>query len=226
MASLITSRDSAERCINLARRHQRLAKIVVNDGKLSGQMIPSMDQVKVKIDLLMQKSEAREDAFDDQALADKFLDDTIRSIFGDCQKFDRTNPTAMVLRKIFPDEKFGEIVRLPFNTEIRAAEQMKLRLEKLGEKHPLYANVALLHKKIEAGKKAIADKNSAIRDEKMAEAEVDIDKEALIRQYENNYLDARKKYGKATAEKLFPETRSRRSQVETEEEDEPTETTI
>ena len=189
-------------------------------------MIPSMDQVKVKIDRLNIKSEAREDAFDDQALADKFLNDTIRSIFGDCQKFDRTNPTAMVLRKIFPDEKFGEIVRLPFNTEIRAAEHMKLRLEKLGEKHPLYANVALLHKKIDAGKKAIVDKNNAIREEKMAEAEVDIDKEALIKQYENNYLDARKKYGKATAEKLFPETRSRRSLVETEELAEPTETTI
>ena len=58
------------------------------------------------------------------------------------------------------------------------------------QKHPLYANVDLLHKKIDAGKKAIADKNSAIRAEKMAEAEVDIDKEVMIRQYENNYLDA------------------------------------
>ena len=103
---------------------------------------------------------------------------------------------------------------------------MLIPIGSFAQKHPLYANVALLHKKIDAGKKAIADKNSAIRDEKMAEAEVDIDKEVLIRQYENNYLDARKKYGKATAEKLFPETRSRRSQVETEEEDEPTETKI
>ena len=225
MASLITSRDSAERCINLARRHQRLAKIVVNDGKLSGQMTPLMDECKAKIDLLNQKSETREDAYDDLALADKSLDDTIRSIYGDCKKFDRNNPAAIVLHKIFPDEKFGEMVRLPFTTEIRTAEQMKLRLESLGEKHPLYPNVALLHKKIEAGKKAILAKNNAIRAEKMAEAEVDIDKEALIRQYENNYLDARKKYGKAAAEKLFPETRTRRSLVETEELDEPTEAT-
>ena len=32
----------------------------------------------------------------------------------------------------------------------------------------------------------------------------EIAKEALIRQYELNYLEARRKYGKATAEKLFP----------------------
>lgn len=221
MASLITSRDSAERCINLARRHQRLTKKVVNDGELSNQMTLSMDQCKTKIDLLKQKSEAREDAYDDQALADKSLDDTIRSIFGDCKKFDRDNPAATVLSKIFPDEKFGEIVRLPFTTEISAAEQMELRLESLGAEHPLHLNVALLHGKIEEGKNAILAKNDAIRAEKMAEAEVDIDKEVLIQQYENNYLDARKKYGKHIAEKLFPETRTRRSTVETEELTEP-----
>ncbi len=220
MASLISSRDSAERCNNLARRHQRLTKKVVNDAELSSQITPVMDQCKAKIDLLNQKSEAREDAYDDLALADKSLDDSIRSIYGDCEKFDRDNPAAIVLSKIFPDEKFGKMVRLPFTTEISAAEQMELRLESLGAEHPLHPNVALLHGKIEEGKNAISGKNNAIREEKMAEAEVDIDKEALIRQYENNYLDARKKYGKRVAEKLFPETRTRKSPVATEELDE------
>ena len=103
---------------------------------------------------------------------------------------------------------------------------MLIHFGSFAQKHPLYANVALLHKKIDAGKKAILAKNNAIRVEKMAEAEVDIDKEAVIRQYENNYLDARKKYGKPAAEKLFPETRPRGSLVETEELAEPTETTV
>jgi hypothetical protein len=37
----------------------------------------------------------------------------------------------------------------------------------------------------------------------MAEAEVETAKEALVRKYELNYLEARRKYGKPTAEKLF-----------------------
>jgi hypothetical protein len=39
---------------------------------------------------------------------------------------------------------------------------------------------------------------------KSLEAELEIAKEALIRQYEYNYLDARRALGAATAEKLFP----------------------
>jgi deoxyadenosine/deoxycytidine kinase len=41
--------------------------------------------------------------------------------------------------------------------------------------------------------------------------------EALARQYELNYLEARRKYGKATAEKLFPRIQSRNTSVEPDE---------
>ncbi len=43
-----------------------------------------------------------------------------------------------------------------------------------------------------------------IKQVKTCEAEEDIAQAALRRQYENNYLDARKQLGKIRAERLFP----------------------
>jgi hypothetical protein len=217
MAQLLSSRFSAERCVNSGRRHQRLSKQVVNDETLSNQIQPVMDDCNLKLDTINQKEETREDAYDDLVLADRFLDDEIRSIFDSCKKYDRDHPAEQVLIKIFPDEKFGELVRLPYAIEISEANKLVLRLESLGAEHSLNPFVAKLNAKIDAAVNALAAQSTAIRDEKMAEAEVEIAKEALVRQFELNYLEARRKYGKATAEKLFPRIQSRNTSVEPDE---------
>ncbi len=209
MAQLLSSRYSAERCMNSSRRHQRLSKQVVNDETLSNQIQPAMEDCKSKIGLLLQKTEAREDAYDDMVLSDRLLDDEIRSLFEDCKQFDRDHPAEVALSKIFPDEKFGEIIRLPYATEINEANKIVLRLESLGVEHSLNPSVAKMKDKITGASTAQEALSDAIRKEKMAEAEVEIAKGALIRQYEHNYLNARGKYGKTNVEKLFPRIQSR-----------------
>jgi hypothetical protein len=176
-----------------------------------------MDDCKSKSELLVQKSEVKENAYDDMVLSDRILDDEIRSTFEGCKKYDRDHPAEQVLTKIFSDKKFGEMVRLPYPAEISEANKLVLRLESLGAEHSLNPSVANLNAKIDAAANALTAQSTTIRDEKMAEAEVDIAKEALVRQYELNYLDARRKYGKTTAEKLFPRTQSRNTSVEPDE---------
>ena len=51
---------------------------------------------------------------------------------------------------------------------------------------------------------AIEGVEAAIREVKLAEADLEISKEKLQRQYEINYLDARKQFVKRKAEHLFP----------------------
>ncbi len=217
MTQLLSSRYSTERCMNSSRRHQRLSKQVVKDETLSNQIQPAMNDCKAKMDFLQQKSDAKEEAYDDMVLSDRLLDDEIRSLFEDCKQFDRVNPAAMVLTKIFPDEKFGEIVRLPYAMEINEANKIVLRLESLGVEHSLVPSVAKMRDKITVASTAQEGLSDAIREEKMAEAEVEIAKGALIRQYEHNYLDARGKYGKRNTEKLFPRIQSRSTSADSDE---------
>ena len=214
MAQLLSSRYSAERCMNSGRRHQRLSKQVVNDERLSNQIQPAMDDCKLKLTITDQKAEIREDAYDDLVLADRFLDDEIRSLYDSCKKYDRDHPGALVLMKIFPAEKFGDIVRLPFAVEAGEAEKIALRIEHLGAEHDLSVYLSTMNTKINAVKKALDRYHTAIRNEKMAEAEVVIAKEVLVSKYEANYLDARRKYGKSTCDKLFPKTTIRNTSTE------------
>jgi hypothetical protein len=220
MATMLSSRYSAIRCVNYARRHQRLSKQVVNDNELVNGIQPSVDKVIAKNSDLESKQYERENAYDDVILSDRNLDDRIRSLYAECQQHDRQNPGDATLIKIFPDEKYGEIVKLPFLREINEAGKMVVRIESLGTEHPIYPMAGQMQSAIDNTSAAIEAHTAAIRNVKMAEAEVEIAREELIRQYEINYLDARKKYGRITAEKLFPKASSRSSAVQIDEEPE------
>jgi len=218
MARMLNTNDAAIRCINTIRRHQRLCKQVVNDEELILQIQTTADVLISKDQVLQVKQVERENAYDDVILYDRYLDDTVRSVFEDCKQFDRKNRSETVLSKIFPDEKFGEIVRLPFAKEISDVQQISVRLKSLGEDHELFALAEQLDTSIANSKSALKTVDESITSIKMAEAEVEIAKEALIRRYEINYLEARKKYGRNTAEKLFPKIYSRKTITEIENE--------
>lgn len=57
---------------------------------------------------------------------------------------------------------------------------------------------------VTASRKAIKAYEESIKQLKTTQAEEDIAKATLRRQYEINYLDARKQLGKTLAERLFP----------------------
>ena len=93
--------------------------------------------------------------------------------------------------------------------EPAAVEKLAMRLENLGEKHPLYALAQELRTFINASLKAILAYQESVQVLKACETECEMARTALRRQYEVNYLDARKQLGRALAERLFPALNTR-----------------
>jgi hypothetical protein len=108
------------------------------------------------------------------------------------------------LLQIFPDGKFSQIVNMNREEEPATVEKLAMRIENLGEEHPLYASARELRTNINASRKAIRAYHESGQVVKMCETECEIACAALRQQYENNYLDARRQLGKVLAESLFP----------------------
>ena len=217
MATMLRDNDSTEKHLNTVRRHTRLSKHISGTEEFVTNIQAPYDELKAKQAATKTRIEAREDAYDDLIFQDGLLDNAVRSSFEKCKQYDRDNVGQSVLKQIFPDEKYGDIVRAPIASEPDEVEKIKIRIEELGESHTLYPLAATLQKRIDTSRQAISMLNDAIRAQKMAEADEEIVQMKLRQQYENNYLDLRKKLGRDTAEMLFPKTSSRKVTIETEE---------
>ena len=215
---MISTRFSVVRLLGIVRRHIRLLKQVFNAENLISQIQPDFDALSAKQAEIESKIRARENAYDDMALADHMADDAVRNLFDACQQFDRNNPGNNVTQRVFPDEKFGEIIRLPLASEVIQIEKLVIRLKELGEEHSLAQLVTELESKNTAINTAMNAYQDSVHSVKTTEAEAEIAKEALIRKYELNYLEARKTYGRKDVEKLFPKIFQRVSGVEADEE--------
>jgi hypothetical protein len=217
MATMLRNNDSTDKHLNTVRRHTRLCKQISGTEEFVTNIQPAYNELKEKQALTQAKAEEREDAYDDLIFQDGLLDNAVRSTFEKCKQFDRDNIGQSVLKQIFPEEKFSDIIREPIASEPDEVEKIKIRIEELGDTHTLYPLAAILQERIDASRQAITALNDSIRAQKMAEAEEEITQGKLRQQYENNYLDARKKLGRQTAEMLFPKTSSRKIVVDTEE---------
>ena len=219
---MISTRFSVVRLLGIVRRHVRLLKRVFNDENLINQIQTEYEALESKQKTIEEKEHERENAYDDMLLADHLADDAVRNLFGACQEYDRNNPGSNVLIRVFPDEIFGNIIHLPLVSEVIQLDKLVVRLNELGPDHELAGFSKEMSEKSEAVKTAMATYEEKVRQVKLAEAEGEIAKEALIRKYELNYLEARKTYGRQQAEKLFPRLSTRLP--DTEEEQENTET--
>lgn len=150
------------------------------------------------------KEELREDRYDDLLIADTQLDDQVRLVFRRCEEHDRAMPTEAVMPRIFPEGKFGHIVNMNLREEPDTVMNIVLRLENLGKDHTLYPLAKNLRTQITASRKAIKAYEEMMSQVKISQAEEEIGRATLRRQYENNYLEARKQLGKIRAERLFP----------------------
>lgn len=204
MAQLLFERDSTGKHLNAVRRHIRATKKVKGAEALADAIQPYHAALEQKKDERLAKVTAREDANDDLAFADVNLDNAIRTTFERFKQYDRENPTDRSLAKVFPDETFGDIIRLPIKDEPGEVEAIAIRIDKLGESHPLAGEAVTLRALAAESNAAIGTLQAAIREEKAAEAEEEIAQADLRRQYENNYLDARKLFGRQVAEQFFP----------------------
>lgn len=204
MATLLNDRDSTARHLDLTRRHTRLCRQVKGAGALAT-AIETVNQALIQKQAATKtKFDARQDALDDFILRDLELDDSVRTAFEKCKQFDRENPTATVLLKIFPNGTYSELTNHERSKEPDVIEQLAVRFESLGATHALYPIAADLKTKVSASRAALTAYQNAIRNHKLAEADEEIAQNDLRLQYEANYLEARKTLGRTAAERLFP----------------------
>lgn len=204
MAQLLYARDASRKHLSATRRHIRLCRQFNGTQFLVDQIQLPFTALKDKQAATLKKEEQREDRYDDLLIADNQLDDQVRFVFRRCEEHDRTMPTESVMPRVFPEGKFGHIVNMNMQQQPDMVDKLAMRLEDLGKEHALNLLATELRKQVANSRKAIKAYEDAIKQVKTAEAEEEIARATLRRQYENNYLDARKQLGKIRAERLFP----------------------
>jgi hypothetical protein len=204
MAQLLYERHSTAIHLNVAKRHMRLCKQFNGTENLVSSIEPVFEALQKKEAATVQATFEKEAATDFAGLNDNNLDDKIKTCFERCKQYDRENPGRPVLLVVFPDNKHTTITRASLDSEPDMAEQMVARLESLGATHPLNELAAGLKESISKCREALTAYNERIRLLKVAEADEKIAKSNLRKQYEFNYYDSVKLFGKIFAERLFP----------------------
>ena len=202
MARMLAERDSTNFHLNLARRHQRLARRY-HEEALATTIQPAIDELATRQNTAEAKEYDRQAAYDNVIAADGDLDDGIRNLSGAATLFDREHPGAGFAELLLPSGGFGPIVDLPAAQEPAAAEALAVKVNSLGANHALAPHVAKLNALAEDVRKALQELDDAVRAVKAATAEEEIAQAALRRRYEHNYLAARQNKGRAIAERMF-----------------------
>ncbi|MEQ9438721.1 MAG: hypothetical protein RIG62_06715 [Cyclobacteriaceae bacterium] len=215
MAQLLYPRDATRKHLEATRRHTRLCRQFNGTQFLIDQIQLPYNALADKQAVTQKKEVLRQDCYDDLRIADNHLDDQVRLVFRRCEEHDRAMPAEAVMPRIFPEGKFGHIVNMNLQEEPDMVARLALRLEDLGKDHSLFPLAKVLHDQVAASRKAMKAYDNAVNQIKISEAEEEIARSTLRRQYENNYLDARKQLGKIRAERLFPKlnTSSRAAQT-------------
>lgn len=204
MATLLRAKDSTDRHLNLCYRHVRLCQKQKGTETLVGSIQVTSQNLTRQREITQQKQLAREEAFDDVMLADSNLDNGVKTVHEKCNQFDRNNPGENVLPLIFPDGKFTSITNLNRYAEPAEVNRLIVRIEKLGSNHPLFGEAQALRTLVSASQTAIDKFHAAEIAEKIAITEEEMARAAARKQFELNYLEARKLFGKLLAERLFP----------------------
>ena len=210
MARMLADRDSTDLHLNLARRHQRLARRY-KQPPLVAAIQAAIDGLSARQAAAADKELDRQGAYDDLLAADGDLDDGIRNLFSAAETFDRDHLGAGVLAMLFPSGGFGTTIELDIAQEPAAAEALAAKIGTLGAAHALALHDAKLRVLAKTVRDALKALDDAVRAAKTADAEEEIAQGTLRRQYEHNYLAARQSLGRGISERLFP--KANRSQT-------------
>lgn len=214
MARMIYFRDSFMKCSNSTRRHIRRCNQISGADRYAQIIKPKFDNLNQQHLETLEAVYNRIDMYDDMLLQDSLLDNCVRNSFRKCEEFDRSNSHKPVLRSIFPEETFGPIIKKDSLKEVYEVEQIIVKIEAFGQENPIFPIAAELKTAIAEVNKARNAFNDSVLKEKIALAEEDIVKEVLCKQFEANYLDARKEMGRKYANSLFPNVHSKKVPME------------
>ena len=203
MAQLLYERHSTNVHLNIVKRHIRLARQFKGAEMLVTAIEPFYNELAAKAANTVSAAEETEYKRDLLAFTDVSLDDKVRDLNEACKKYDRDHPGIPVTTLLFPDG-ISPVIYSPVESEPGLVEQLIAGIRSLGD-HPLAGYVAPLQEAVDKSKAAIDELKAAITAEKMAEALEAIAKVNLTRQYEQNIYAASSKFGKAFANRLFPQ---------------------
>ena len=209
MAEMLRDPDSTEKHLSVVRRHIRLCNSMKGADFLSAAILPHYERLQNTLSAKEKANDTEEDAQDDWELRGREGADSIRTTSERAKQYDRENPGEAVHQKLFPEGGYSDFISNTGAVAAATATVFAKRISDLGAGHAL-ASLAAEHtvraKAIDDAQKQLDD---AHRARKLAEAEDELAQAALRRAYEANWLDARKKFGKVMAERLFPRIRRR-----------------
>jgi hypothetical protein len=217
MAKMLYQRDSTAKHRRLGRRHARLCGQVKGTAKFGEKMRQPLETLKEKENERLEATILREDAYDDVVLCDGDLDNAVRTAFEKIRQYDRENGTSFLVL-FFPTHGFYEIITKPYSQEPQEVKNIVIKLNGLEDGHPLKSLADDLLQKVEASFAAWDVYQKSISLLKEMRAAEELSKLAVRQQYECNWLDARKEFGAAVADRIFP--KAAKHAVKDEDEDE------
>lgn len=207
MAQMLRDSDSSEKHLSTVRRHKRLCKGVKGADFLVSNIAPHDTRLDGAMANKKLAAENDEDARDDRDLHGRIGADMIRTTAERAKQHDREVPGESAFARVFPEGGFSAFIGSNGAASATSCRIISARIGELGANHPL----ASLQADLEACAVAIDETHKHLADtlraRKLAEAEDELAQAALRRAYEDNWLDAQKKFGKSIAERLFPRIR-------------------
>jgi len=204
MATMITEARSSEMHESICNRHQRLCQRTKGAEVLVQKIAPCIVNLSNKRIETQRCKQNKEEMNDGVILANSEMDDEVRTLHEKCKQYDREHPGSQLVKRIFPGGRIGTITRASLKSQSTEMGQLVVRLNSLEEEHPLRSAIAPMQESMTKEQEAQRLYREAFSQWKAAIAEENIAKAELRQQYEHNYLDAVKLFGKRFAQRLFP----------------------
>jgi hypothetical protein len=209
MAQMLRDADSSEKHLSTVRRHMRLCRAVKGAEFLATTIEPHYTRLAGTMADKKNAVEAEEDAQDDRDLRGREGADALRTASERAKQHDRDNPGDTAFARLFPEGGFSDFIASNGTTSAASCRLIAKRISDLGAHHALASLAAEMESRAAAIDTAQTTFDNTLRARKLAEAEDELAQAALRRAYEDNWLDAQKKFGKSLADRLFPRLRKR-----------------
>jgi len=204
MATMISESRSSETHESISNRHQRLCQRTKGAEILVQNIAPCILNLSNKRIDTQRRKQYKEEMNDGVILANSEMDDEVRTLHERCKQYEREHPGCQLTRRIFPGGKVSSIIGASLKSQALEMGQLIIRLNSLEADHPLRTSILSLQESITHEQEAQRSYSEAIAQWKAAMVEETIAKAELRQQYEHNYLDAVKLFGKRFAQRLFP----------------------
>lgn len=216
MAEMFHDDDSSEKHLSASRLHIRRCRKMTGAEGLADAIAPVRTRLVGAVAVTEQREEEEEDAKDDVEVAGLAGAEVLRTLSGRAEEHDRRHNTN-THGAIFVEGGFSKLLDSKGAVAPLVLEDVAFKVRLLGEGtedlQPFADESEAAATAIRAAEAVV---EQALKARKLAEADEELAQAALRKQYEHNYLDAKKAFG-ARAERLFPKIRKRRKKTKTEE---------